>query len=181
MAKERPFARSGASANAPWDVRVIVTVEPRGGGGSCSVGTRTRFARRLAALALALALLSAVAYAVARRGLVHRSVRPAVAQRSTPALAGVAMAFGYPSRCLTVTVSAGAPTYAQAEVVRRPGCPPYRGYVDATFHRVDGRWRLVLDEGQLFVPNRLLARCRSAWPSCRPTGVLQAARTGPMT
>jgi hypothetical protein len=28
--------------------------------------------------------------------------------------------------------------------------------VNASFHRVGGAWRLVLDEGQLFVPNRLL-------------------------
>jgi hypothetical protein len=169
MAKERPFARSGASAHAPWDVQVIVTVEPRRAGGPWSSATRRRFARPLAGLAVGLALLAALTYGVAHRGVMHRPVRAAVARPDTAALAGVAAAFGYPSRCLNVTISASAPTYAQAEIVRRPTCPLYRGYIDATFHRVDGRWRLVLDEGQLFVPNRLLARCRVAWPRCQPT------------
>jgi hypothetical protein len=73
--------------------------------------------------------------------------------------ASVAAAFGYPypMRCLKITIS-GA--FARAHVIRSGGCARYRGYLNATFHFLDDHWRLVLDEGQLFVPNALLVGTR---------------------
>lgn len=71
----------------------------------------------------------------------------------------MASAFGYPypMRCLRITTS-GA--FARAHVSRTGGCARYHGYLNATFHFIAGRWRLVLDEGQLFVPNALLVGTR---------------------
>lgn len=86
---------------------------------------------------------------------IQTSTRAAQAQSADTA--GVAAAYGYPARCLRVTTSASDPTAASARVARTGSCARYRGYVDASFHWIDGGWRLVLDEGQLFVPNNLLA------------------------
>ena len=91
--------------------------------------------------------------------------------------AAIAAAFGYPypPRCLTITIAAGAPDYARANVDRARGCGRFHGYLNASFHRVDGTWRLVLDEGQRFVPNNsLLVPChpgRSACAGPRNSGV----------
>ncbi len=72
-----------------------------------------------------------------------------------------ALGYPYPPRCLTITISDSSPDYARVNVNRTSGCGRYRGYVNSSLHRVDGGWRLVLDEGQLFVPNILLAPNRS--------------------
>ena len=87
-----------------------------------------------------------------RRGSVARY------QARAPEKAAIAAAFGYPYplRCLTVTVSASDPDFARAFVDRTKGCGGYHGYISASFHRIDGAWRLMLDEGQLYVPNSLL-------------------------
>jgi hypothetical protein len=78
-----------------------------------------------------------------------------------PAGAAVAAAFGYPERCLRIAVSAADPDFAIVHVERDRACGNYRGYVNASFHRVDGTWRLIFDEGQLFVPNSLLTSRRT--------------------
>jgi len=87
-----------------------------------------------------------------RRGWAELTHAPAAVKTA------IAAAFGYPYplRCLTVTVSASDPDYARAFINRTDGCDLYHGYIDASFHRVAGAWRLVLDEGQLYVPNSLL-------------------------
>ncbi len=72
----------------------------------------------------------------------------------------MAAAFGYPLRCLRVTISAGDPVYARAHVDHSAACARYHGYLNASFHRIDGTWRLILDEGQLFVPNDRLGAAR---------------------
>jgi hypothetical protein len=84
-------------------------------------------------------------------GTVARSAAPP--QRAS---AAVAAAFGYPERCLRIAVSAADPDFASVHVERAGACWNYRGYVNASFHRVEGAWRLIFDEGQLFVPNSLL-------------------------
>jgi hypothetical protein len=76
---------------------------------------------------------------------------------------------------LSVAISAADPDYASADVDRREGCANYHGYVNASFHRVDGVWRLILDEGQLFVPNGLL---RSAGAGALGAGVISVYPLG---
>jgi hypothetical protein len=58
------------------------------------------------------------------------------------------------------------PDYARVTVDHTSGCGRYHGYINASFHRVDGMWRLVLDEGQLFVANGLLTACRAGRVRC---------------
>jgi hypothetical protein len=72
---------------------------------------------------------------------VHAS--PAAARQS--GAAGVAAAYGYPPRCLSVTIAAADPAYARADYNRVSACGRYDGTVTAIFHRVDGEWRAVLD------------------------------------
>jgi hypothetical protein len=68
---------------------------------------------------------------------------PAAARES--GAAGVAAAYGYPPRCLSVTIAAADPAYARADYNRVSACGRYDGTVTAIFHRVDGEWRPVLD------------------------------------
>jgi hypothetical protein len=125
-------------------------------------------ARIALAVALALAALGAIIAAELQSSRTSRPVGARRGQAHDAARAAIAAAFGYPYvlRCLTITISASDPDYARANVDRTNGCAHYRGYINASFHRVDGRWRLVLDEGQPFVPNGLLAPCRAGRAGC---------------
>lgn len=67
-----------------------------------------------------------------------------------------ALGYPYPAHCLVIGVSGRAPDYATVHIDRTGGCANYSGYINASLHRAGGTWRLLLDEGQLFVPNRLL-------------------------
>jgi hypothetical protein len=58
--------------------------------------------------------------------------------------AGVAAAYGYPLRCLSITISRADATYARADLGHTGSCWRYRGDVIAVFHRVDGTWRALL-------------------------------------
>lgn len=80
--------------------------------------------------------------AAQRRPLPVARVPPAMARR--PGSAGVAAAYGYPSRCLIVTIPAADPTYARADFDRRAPCGRYDGDVTAIFHRAGRAWRPVL-------------------------------------
>jgi hypothetical protein len=111
---------------------------------------------RAAAVALAAVLTSAAASATLLSGGQTTAVTRYAAATQRAGAAGVAAAFGYPQRCLTIAISSADPDYARADVLRTGTCANYRGYVNASFHRVDGVWKLVLDEGQLFVPNSRL-------------------------
>lgn len=107
---------------------------------------------------VALAALGALIATVLPSGSAS-GARPAVRTQAPAAeKAAIAAAFGYPYplRCLTVTLSASDPDYARAFIDRTSGCGRYHGYINASFHRVAGAWRLVFDEGQLYVPNSLL-------------------------
>lgn len=115
--------------------------------------------RAAVAVALALAALVALSAPGAQR---DRTSQPAgsgpvrVPAGERHAIA-TALGYPYPLRCLMITMSDSSVDYARANVERTNGCGRYRGYLNASLHRVHGAWRLVLDEGQLFVPNRLLA------------------------
>ena len=123
----------------------------------------------LAALAVLGASLAAVLVGSSSRtgappaAAATRPASPAAAIRpaTPPEATEIAAAYGYPLRCLQITIAAADPAYARAHLDRTSagGCGRDRGYLNASFHRVDGTWRLILDEGQLFVPNDLLARC----------------------
>jgi hypothetical protein len=174
MAKEKTPERS----IAPSRVTVTITVPPPVRGRPfrerlADIGLLHR-ARTAGAAALAVGGLGAIiAIALPQGSQTGRSaglqgsrtsgvvrMRPAHARGAEKAAIAAAFGYPYPLRCLTITIAAGNPDYARANVDRTNGCGRYRGYVNASFHRVDGTWRLVLDEGQLFVPNALLIPCQ---------------------
>jgi hypothetical protein len=73
-----------------------------------------------------------------------------------------ALGYPYPLRCVTITIYDTSPGWARANIDHANGCGRYHGYLNASLHQVDGAWRLVLDEGQLFVPNSRLVPERAA-------------------
>jgi hypothetical protein len=89
-----------------------------------------------------------------------RRVSPAAARDSGPL--GVAAAYGYPLRCLSVTVAPGHRSYARADYNRVSACGRYDGTVTAIFHRVDGEWRPVLDVTGYSCPIASLSRAVAA-------------------
>ena len=112
-------------------------------------------ARVAVAVMLVLAAAGTIIATVPLGSSAPRSAAPQLPRGERAAIAG-ALGYPYPVRCLKITISASDPDFARADVDRANGCGGYRGYTNASLHRVGGAWRLVLDEGQLFVPNSLL-------------------------
>lgn len=137
-------------------------------------GALTAVAVTLALAALGSIIMTAVLSSGARRSAgARRTERVEGGERA--AIAG-ALGYPYPLRCLTITISATNPDFARADVDRTNWCGRYHGYTNASLHRVDGAWRLVLDEGQLFVPNSLLSGSGAVGAAYRyPLGCLSAA------
>jgi hypothetical protein len=166
---------TAARASRPPEVTVTFVVPPVSGhrrgrltdvvprGARKAVGATLALAALGSIVAVALQTSQTTRPAGERGAQVRGAERAVVADRAAiAARSAIAGAFGYPypRRCLTITISAENPDFARASVDRTAGCARYRGYLNASFHLVDGGWRLVLDEGQLFVPNRLLTPCR---------------------
>lgn len=114
-------------------------------------GLRERLAERApnrARLASVLALL--VVVVVAGIAVMSSSGRRDVPRRASAGAgrigpAGVAAAYGYPPRCLSVTISAIDRAFARADFNHGSLCGQYAGDATAIFHRVDRVWRPVLD------------------------------------
>jgi hypothetical protein len=68
---------------------------------------------------------------------------PSLAHLRGPA--GVAAAYGYPLRCLSVAILTSNPTYARADFNHRSPCGRYAGYATAVFHYVAHAWRPALE------------------------------------
>lgn len=157
MAKQTPEPE-GPQLDGPSDVQITVTLEPRAHHvvlkRFAAAGARVR-TRTMLAVALALAALGAAIAVVSQAA--GTSARPSARMRGAEsANIAAAYGFGYPRRCLRIILFPGSPDFAHAHVDRTGPCARYHGYVNATFHLVGGTWRLVLDEGQLFVPNSSL-------------------------
>lgn len=160
MARTRPSKSQTELSGPPVAVSVTVTVVParRGWMSGTRAGLATRRPRfAVAGLAFGAAVTCVAAAALVLQGGRTNPHTTRAAMTQQDAATAVARAFGYPRRCLSVTVSDTDPNYASAHVNRAGGCANYGGYVNASFHRVGGAWRLVLDERQLFVPNALLS------------------------
>ncbi len=71
---------------------------------------------------------------------------------------GVAAAYGYPLRCLSVTILATNRTYARADFNHLTRCGRYTWYPTAIFHYASGRWRTVLDAINYVCPLASLPR-----------------------
>lgn len=171
MANERTPERS----TGPPEVVVIsiTAVEPppvrgRRIGGRLAGIKMGHGARMALAIVLVFGALGAIVAATGRTTRTGRSTgaRRAQVQGGERAAIAAALGYPYPLRCLTITIFAGTPNYARTEVDRTNGCGRFHGYLNASLDRVDGAWRLVLDEGQLFVPNSLLTPCRPGRAGC---------------
>jgi hypothetical protein len=189
VAKERMPDDRGRTLDPPSRLQITVTGVPAG---RAHRFRPTRGALRgapramsvllgLVAVGLAALVAGALPTGATRAGrpsaaAARGAVTAPVARRAVTA--AVAAAFGYPHRCLSITVSPADPDYASAHVDRRGGCADYHGYINASFDRIDGKWRLVLDEGQLFVPNSLLtpSASDSAEPGRGPSSRRRAVR-----
>jgi hypothetical protein len=140
---------------------------------------RARLTRRRARLAIVAAIgVAAVAaiVVVALPGGGASGRRALALQPGERAAIADGLGYPYPLHCLTIAVFADNPDYANAELDRTGGCQTYHGYINATLHRVDGRWRLVLDEGQLYVPDERGAVSRAGPSSVgNPLGCVSPA------
>src|SRR5262249_36537740 len=93
----------------------------------------------LAAAAIGVAVLDALA------GGRDRATHRDTASPELVGPAGLAAAYGYPLRCLSVTIAPTNPAYARADFDHRGPCGRYDGYATAIFSRIDGAWLPVLD------------------------------------
>jgi hypothetical protein len=172
---------------APSEVTITVSVVRRSGVrkrrerlAGIRVLARGGSALVLASLGLAAsALLIAIELGNSRTG--RHVGSPARSEERPAERAAIAAAFGvsYPLRCLRISISASDPDYARAAVDHGSGCGRYHGYLNASFHRVGGAWRLVSDEGQLFVPNSLLSACGAGHAGCAHPGGRASVRSRP--
>ena len=78
-----------------------------------------------------------------------RHVVSALARERGPA--GVAAAYGYPLRCLSITIATDQ-VYARADFNHLRPCGRFTGYSTAIFHRIMGAWRAVFDAAGYFCP-----------------------------
>jgi hypothetical protein len=168
MAKEKAPERSTVPSEATV-MTVTITVPPQVRRRPLRERVRGIGVLHRPRTALAVALGLAAQGALIATAMQSSRTR-AHAQDSERAAIAAAFGYPYPPRCLTVTISASNPDYARVTVARRKGCGRYHGYVNASFHQVVGMWRLVLDEGQLFVANGLLTACRAGRAGCARSG-----------
>jgi hypothetical protein len=133
MANERTPGNWGGVEEPPSEVQITVLAERD--------APRPRV-RSVALLVAASAVLGAVVAIAGSPGIRPQRV-PAAARADGPL--GVAAAYGYPLRCLSVTIAATDPSYARADFDHAVSCGRYDGYSTAIFHRIDDVWRPVLD------------------------------------
>lgn len=116
--------------------------------------------------------LTALTIAAAILGLACAASGRHPAQRARPPITsagpvGVAAAYGYPRRCLSITILPDYPQYARADFDHSRPCGRYTGYSTAIFLRVDHVWRLVLNTTGYSCPVRgLPARAQAALGVC---------------
>lgn len=112
--------------------------------------------RTLAVAGALAATIVAVLLATAPWGGDHPRVSARDARARAPGAAGVAAAYGYPLRCLSVAIALHDPRFARADFDHAVPCGRYTGEVTAIFRRADGAWVPVLDAASYPCPVRSL-------------------------
>jgi hypothetical protein len=102
------------------------------------------------------ATIAAVVLAVGPRDGDHPRASPRDAPARAPGPAGVAAAYGYPLRCLSVAIALHDPRFARADFDHAVPCGRYTGFVTAIFRRADGEWVPVLKATSYPCPVRSL-------------------------
>ncbi len=152
MAAQSVTAVSSSPEVEVHEIRVAEVAAPHGSGARERIGAapwRTLWALVLGIAALA-AALGGLGWPFAPSPT-RRSPALTAAARA-PGPVGVAGAYGYSARCLSITIPAIDPTYARADFDRREACGRYGGYPTAIFHRSQGAWRVVLDAAAYSCP-----------------------------
>lgn len=90
-------------------------------------------------------LAAAAAVAVLASGPLGSGHRPARAGVRAPGRAGVAAAYGFPLKCLSVEISTHDPRFARADFDRSVPCGRFAGYSTAIFQRTGGIWSAVVE------------------------------------
>jgi hypothetical protein len=163
MAKDRRPDRSRSLGDLPSDVEVTILSSASGPTLRERIAHVALVAQTRAIVGLVLVIAAAGAL-VAGLALGDRGSggRGPTTQAHDEGAAGVAAAYGYPLRCLTITISQADPTYARADLGHTGTCWRYQGDVTAVFHRVDGAWRALLRGGSYSCPVASLPRAVQA-------------------
>jgi hypothetical protein len=148
MGKQPP--REGWS-DSPSEVRITVVQDPRDRGLWSRLRVRRgdgRVPRRTYGMALVAAAVTAAVAVIVSTGSVGggatgvQGLNPRWDQGGST---GVAAAYGYPTRCLRVTIASSDHAFARADFDHGSLCGRYTGDPTAIFHVVDGAWRPVLE------------------------------------
>lgn len=128
------------------DVQITVLQEP----GEQSLWQRLpvrrgiRDLRRRHALGVVVVVVAATVGAIVAFTSLSSSVGPSAPRAHEGGASGVAAAYGYPTRCLSVTISSIDPAFARADFNHGSLCGRFAGDPTAVFHMVDREWRPVL-------------------------------------
>ncbi len=158
MSREPPGVRWPGAGQPPAQVEVTLLEREGLAPARRLIGPRTRRIIRpgrpaqliLAALAAAAVLAWAVAVGVLgvdgsgrRAGHGHAPAHAFNPRTRLPGAAGIAAAYGYPTRCVVVTITHDG-AYARADFSHKSFCGRFAGNPTAIFHRTRGTWRRVL-------------------------------------
>jgi hypothetical protein len=170
--------------DSPSEVRITILQDPEDRG----IWNRRRARRGAVGIGRASGLCVAAAAVLAAAVIVlansfggggvssHRLAAGTAQGRPT----GVAAAYGYPYRCLSVTIASTDHAFARADFNHASPCGRYAGYPTAIFHVVRGAWRPVLVAVSYPCPatgippavQRELSVCPETARPHRPRGVL---------
>lgn len=145
-ARDHPHVASDVPPVVVVEVTVLPDPDARASPNRLASAGRAAYRRGIATFALALTIATATTLWLGER---HPAPHSVVGERGA---AGVAAVYGYPLRCLTVTILTADRTYARADFNHLTMCGRYTGYPTAIFHYGSGAWRTVLDAVAYFCP-----------------------------
>jgi hypothetical protein len=108
------------------------------------------------AIGIGVGLAFATAVVVLASGPAGGGHRPTHAGVRAPGRAGVAAAYGFPLKCLSVEISTHDPRFARADFDRSVPCGRWAGYSTAIFRRTGGMWSAVVEAIRYACPVRSL-------------------------
>jgi hypothetical protein len=156
----------GLTGEPPVDVEVTVLSPPPGPTARKRIGL-SKAPRRARFVFAGVVGAAAVLAALSLIGSDGGPIREASAARQRGP-AGVAAAYGYPLRCLSVTIPLHDPRFARADFDRALQCGQFTGDPTAIFKRVHGWWRPLLDAVAYSCPVRSMPpRVQTELAVCR--------------
>jgi hypothetical protein len=148
-APDSPHVASDVSPMVVIEVTVLPSPDAGASPNRVAGADGAAYRRAIAAFVLVLTITTAMTLWLGARHPAVRVVNSVAGERGA---AGVAAAYGYPLRCLTVTILANDPTHARADFNHLTTCGRYTGYPTVIFHYDSGAWRIVLDAVAYFCP-----------------------------